>query len=103
MFLFFSCIILSNGDKLPASIKFSNTLRVGFIKPWDEYSSTLAERDLCVFDGSELSLEIPFLILNQLSFFVLSVQKNFKIRNLFLFGFSPFVVFSPVSILLFSV
>ena len=56
-----------------------------------------------MFDGSELSIEIPFLKLNQLLFFVLSAHKNFKIHNLFLCGFSPFVVFPPVSVLLFSV
>lgn len=85
-----------------ASVKFYSTVRAGFIKPWVEYSTTLTERHLCECCGSELSVEIPFLILNQLSFFVLPVHKNFKIHNLFLFGFSPFVVLPPVSMLLFS-
>lgn len=100
---FFSCIVLSEGDKLPASNKFSDTVRVGFIKPWEEYSNTLLERDLCVFGGSKLSVEIPFFKLNQLSFFVLLVHKNFKIHNLFLFHLFPFVVFLAVCVLLFSV
>lgn len=102
-FFFFSCIILSNCNKMLASNKFSNTVGVGITKSWDEYSSILTEKDLCVFGSSELFVETPFLKLNQRSFFVLLVHKNFKILGLFLFCLSSFVVFLLVSVLFFVV